>query len=284
MSHPWFRLWADMVNDPKWRTIARTSGQSVSEVIAVALHMMTSASNAEVRGLIDGFEDEDVATALDMDTAGVTAIRAAMQGRFLQGAQLLGWAKRQPIREDSNSTGRVQAYRERLEAQRNAMKRDETQGNATKRTETLDKKRRDKDKNLNPLTPPVGGVVPGEARDDRTIDMFPPGEDDQVPPLPAKKPCPHQDIIALYHEVLPMCPQVHRWTEVRQALLRARWNEDPEHQSLEFWRSFFEFVATSKFLTGRASGKGDKPFVADLEWIVRPSNFIKIWEGKYADQ
>lgn len=120
----------------------------------------------------------------------------------------------------------------------------------------------------------AGGVPPV---DDRTLPLFP--DDGSAPP----PKCPHEAIIALYHEVLPMCPRVVRWTDARQALLRTRWNEDVRHQSLDFWRDFFGYVGDSAFLTGRVTGKGAKPFLADLEWIVRPANFVKIIEGKYSN-
>jgi hypothetical protein len=101
-------------------------------------------------------------------------------------------------------------------------------------------------------------------------------------PQPAAKPeCPHQDIIALYHEVLPECPQVRDWTPARAQQLRTRWNEDPRRQNLEFWRQFFEYVKTCGFLVGRGTGAGNRPFLADLEWLTKSQNFTKIREGKY---
>jgi hypothetical protein len=121
MANPWFRLWTDMVNDPKWRTIARKSGQKIGDVIAVALHMMTCASNATERGHIEGWNDEDVATALDIDTEQVEAIREAMQGRVLDGEYLTGWEKRQPLREreDDTAADRKRRQREREAAEAN---------------------------------------------------------------------------------------------------------------------------------------------------------------------
>lgn len=99
-------------------------------------------------------------------------------------------------------------------------------------------------------------------------------------PQPAARPeCPHQQIIALYHELLPECPQVRDWTPARQQQLRARWNEDPRRQNLGYWRQFFEYVKKCGFLVGR--GAGDRPFVADLEWLTKSKNFTKIREGKY---
>jgi len=94
--------------------------------------------------------------------------------------------------------------------------------------------------------------------------------------------CPHQEIIELYHEVLPMCPRVRDWTPTRAKQLRIRWNEDPTRQNLDYWRKFFCYVATCDFLVGKA-GTG-KPFLADLQWITKADNFTKIREGKYENR
>lgn len=97
-----------------------------------------------------------------------------------------------------------------------------------------------------------------------------------------KPSCPHKQIIALYHEILPLCPEIREWTPTRAEHLRARWSEDPKRQSLDYWRKFFAYVAESEFLTGRAyTQPGRKPFRADLEWICKLANFTKIREGKY---
>lgn len=95
-------------------------------------------------------------------------------------------------------------------------------------------------------------------------------------------PCPHQNIVDLYHEMLPMCPHVRVMTKARQSYLRQRWSESEDHQSLTWWRNFFAYISRSPFLTGQADGRdGKPPFVADLEWITRPGNFAKIVEGRY---
>lgn len=95
-------------------------------------------------------------------------------------------------------------------------------------------------------------------------------------------PCLHNEIIALYHEILPACRKVRRWTNARQKLLQQRWKEDVKHQSLEFWRTYFEHVFQSEFLMGRVvTQNGRVPFLADLEWLIKPSNFTNVIEGKY---
>lgn len=111
-----------------------------------------------------------------------------------------------------------------------------------------------------------------------------------TPPLPA---CPHLQIVGLYHEILTMCPRVADWTAARQQMLRSRWREQAMPSGkrkgytdveggLAHWRRFFTYVAGSAFLTGNAEGRnGAPPFVADLEWLVRPKNFVKVVEGHY---
>lgn len=92
---------------------------------------------------------------------------------------------------------------------------------------------------------------------------------------------PHEEIIALYHETLPMCPRVRKWTAARQQAMRARWRENPD---LDYWRNFFVYVSESEFLTGksdRRQGSTGPPFLADLEWLINSANHTKTVEGKY---
>ncbi|MGT2429270.1 hypothetical protein ACU4HD_12085 [Cupriavidus basilensis] len=97
--------------------------------------------------------------------------------------------------------------------------------------------------------------------------------------------CPHQQIIALYHELLPMCPAIRDWTPARQTHLRTRWSEDPKRQNLDYWRNLFTYISESSFLTGHAkTAEGRKPFIASLDWIVKSENFTKIREGRYEDK
>jgi len=100
--------------------------------------------------------------------------------------------------------------------------------------------------------------------------------------------CPHQAIVDLYHEILPELRKIKVWSEKRKSNLRARWNSGLKRtdgtpiNSLEYWRQFFEYVSESDFLMGRSSGtSGKKPFVADLEWLLKESNFVKVIEGRY---
>jgi phage replication O-like protein O len=88
--------------------------------------------------------------------------------------------------------------------------------------------------------------------------------------------CPHQKIVDLYHQILPELTRVKEWNNGRRGFLNSRWKEKPERQNLEWWENFFSQVKKSDFLMGKINF-----FKCDLEWLIRPNNFIKVLEGKY---
>lgn len=94
MANAWLRLWHDMPNDPKWRTIARISGQPVSLVQATYIHILVSASESPERGCFT-IEAEDIASSLNESDESVNAVITAMQGRVIEGRAILGWSRRQ---------------------------------------------------------------------------------------------------------------------------------------------------------------------------------------------
>jgi hypothetical protein len=101
---------------------------------------------------------------------------------------------------------------------------------------------------------------------------------------PAVPPCPHLDIISLYHKHLPMGRQVNPelWSGTRAKHLQARWREAEKRQRVEWWEKFFMHCAASDFLTGKTPpAQGRKQFEISLDWIVNPTNFAKIYEGAY---
>lgn len=115
---------------------------------------------------------------------------------------------------------------------------------------------------------------------------------DDEPPKEQKFPgCNHKAVLSLYHSTLPNLPAIEVWNDLRSGLLRQRWREVcqdlakqgpvTEEAVLDWWRKFFEFVGKSEFLTGKTLSKDKRPFLADLEWVIRPTNFAKVVEGKY---
>jgi hypothetical protein len=121
----------------------------------------------------------------------------------------------------------------------------------------------------------ASGIIPKTEGTDEDKDKD--KEEDIVVVSDANHDCPHLKIVSLYHDHLPALPRVRQWTEKRQKWLRARWNEDPDRQNLEWWEAFFKYIATCPHLIG----VNDRNWTADLEWICNSTNFVKIIEGRY---
>ncbi|OUO94773.1 hypothetical protein [Cloacibacillus sp. An23] len=124
----------------------------------------------------------------------------------------------------------------------------------------------------------------GELENTNTRPLPEPGTGASAPSASAND-CPHEAIIGLYHEILPMLPRVKVWNDSRRSMLRTRWREDKARQNLAWWRQYFETVAASDFLCGRCPpGKSRRPFMADLEWLIRPGNMPNVLEGRYKNR
>lgn len=104
--------------------------------------------------------------------------------------------------------------------------------------------------------------------------------------------CPYKKLVDLYHEVCPMLPTVTVLTPGRKTQLKARWTEiyreehcTSEAECLENFRFIFNRVAASRFLTGRTDPgpNRSRPFVANLDWLIKAANFVKVCENRYSN-
>jgi len=94
---------------------------------------------------------------------------------------------------------------------------------------------------------------------------------------PSAPSCPYQDIVDVYHEILPNLPEVKILSDKRKKYLKSRWLGSKAAQEVGWWRDYFEKVSQSDFLMGRTENK----FQANFEWLITESNFIKVLEGNY---
>jgi len=135
---------------------------------------------------------------------------------------------------------------------------------------------------------PTNNHKPLTINQEPNISICPPSgelEDSKIPK------CEHQSVIDMYHKYLPTLRKVEVWNTARQGYLRQRWREVAIELSKEkditagdiltWFADFFQHIGASKFLTGKVNSKDGRAFTADLEWILKPSNFAKIVEGKY---
>ncbi|NWL80583.1 hypothetical protein DM872_27400 [Pseudomonas taiwanensis] len=161
----WFRWHHGSVTDPKFQLVARRSGTSLPDVLAVWAYLLESASTSSDRGSFGDIDCEALDCLFNFPAAETRTARilTAMEERGLvTGGRIAAWEKRQRKREreDDNSTERVRNYRERRREEGsvdatpgNAKQRDETSGN----TQSREEERRREESRI-PPNPPGGSM------------------------------------------------------------------------------------------------------------------------------
>ena len=94
---------------------------------------------------------------------------------------------------------------------------------------------------------------------------------------PKTNSIPVDEIISLYHAILPDLASVRLTTSARRKSVKARWGTSKNTQSLLWWKEYFELVKSTPFLNGR----NDRGWKADFDFLVTESKFASILEGKY---
>jgi len=85
---------------------------------------------------------------------------------------------------------------------------------------------------------------------------------------------PLKEIIEMYNSICTTMPKVQKITEGRRRVVRSRWLE---YGSLDTFRTLFKKAAASDFLSGR-SGRWTG---CNFDWLMKPSNAVKVLEGCY---
>ena len=165
----WFRSWHGAPTDSKWLVIARKAGVAPGVVSAVVWTLFDFASQSEQRGSVDGFDVETYAAFSGFEETSIQAVIDALKDKGVVGPDggFKNWTKRQPKREDDNSTERSRAFRQKQREN----ERNETQCNATQRNATLDKRREEENRYSDTIVSgdaaPSGEVVQLSAPDPR---------------------------------------------------------------------------------------------------------------------
>lgn len=266
MAGEWIKMRTNLWDDPRVSQLCDLTGAPEASVVGALYWLWTAADEHTEDGFMPGLS----LAAIDRKT-GVRGIGAAMVSigwlaESADGVTISNFTEHNGKSAKTRAQGAKRAANHRSNADCVTDSLHERDGGVTGALPREEKRREEL---TSKPTTPDGVVVASLAGN-------PPGG---RPERSEKPECPHQEIIALYHEILPECPQVRDWTPARAAQLRGRWNEDPRRQSLDYWRQFFEYVKGCGFLVGR--GGGNRPFVADLEWLTKSKNFTKVREGKY---
>lgn len=173
-----------------------------------------------------------------------------------------GWVNRRVVREIEAFKGKSEKARQSAKARwdANALRSD-SEGNA----------------NHKPIT-----------NNQEPLDIEPKGSKSET----SFPPCPQQEILSLWKAKLPHLAQPRIWEGARATALRARWiqaakpsvfNRDgygTREAGLEWWASFFEYIAQDTKLSKGFESQG-RVWRPDLEWVVNATNFQKIVDGKY---
>lgn len=277
MSIEWFRWYHNTASDPKFQVIARRSKRPKCEVIAVWACLLEYTSQEQDRGSLAGLDHETIAATVDIDDESAEAIIAAMEAKgLISDGRIAAWERRQPKRED-DSRDRVRAYRERKKEIGNASV---TQGNAPVTPVTpLDKIRVDKDKDMEEV---VETLAPARVATDKPER---PAAASDLNKKIEKLPVPLTEILSEYHRILPDCIPCHVPTErMIDQIAHLSAPDTDQLPILDCWSAYFRVVAKSPLLCGRAPPKDGypTPFVADLEWLTRFDNFMRVaYENRY---
>ncbi len=112
-------------------------------------------------------------------------------------------------------------------------------------------------------------------KDNRDIDIR--DEEEDITTLSASQSelqCPFSKIRDLYHEICVSYPKIKAIDGNRRKAVAARWRT---YNSLGTFKELFQIAQASSFL----KGQNDRNWVADFDWMMKPSNFSKILEHKY---
>ncbi len=132
------------------------------------------------------------------------------------------------------------------------------------------------------------GDSPPEAEAEAEVIQHP--SDVRAQAVASAPDCPHRQVLDLWKSILPEMPQhdPELWSGARATNLKTRWREvakakgwTTKEQGLAWFERLFRYVALSSFLTGHASSGDRRPFLIELEWLVKHANWVKVREGKY---
>lgn len=108
----------------------------------------------------------------------------------------------------------------------------------------------------------------------RTVEIPVSTQKGQKDPV-SEKGIPFAKIRDLYNELCPSFPRIRSIEGKRKQAVSGRWNSDPK---IETFEELFEKAEASDFLSGRS---GDKNKWATFDWLMTPTYFSKVLEGKY---
>jgi hypothetical protein len=272
----WIKMRSNLWDDPRVARLCDMTDQGEAAVIGGLYWLWATADQHTEDGVLDGLTLRQI----DRKT-GVQGLGAALVA--------VGWLSTDgdsvliPNFEDHNGSSakkRLQTAR-RVAAHKasgnaadvvvgavgsDAVTPDCEEGNAVSVSETLavrDLEKRREEKREEGGKPPVGSEQPTK-------------------PAAGMPACPADQLVALYHEVLPELPRCRLMTDSRRKALQRRWRwvlasrladgnrrAQTAADALDWFRRFFERARGSDFLMGRGTrSAGHEGWQCDLDFLV----------------
>lgn len=121
-------------------------------------------------------------------------------------------------------------------------------------------------------------VTLAEEEIDKDIDIYKEKEihkeKESVTQSATQMDCPYSQIKDLYHDICVSYPKIRAIDGERKRAVAARWNSC---KSIDTFRELFTIAEGSAFM----KGENDRNWRADFDWMMKPTNFSKVLEGKY---
>lgn len=201
----WFRWHHGSVTDPKFQLVARKSGGSLTDVLAIWAFLLEKASAATDRGCFGEVDAEALDVLFNFpstETRTANILRVLEERGLTDGGRIARWEDRQPKREreGDSSTSRVQAFR--------AKQHQATQGNATKRHETPREEEKRVDEKDTPQTP-RGGL---DGRFERFWEAYPRKQGKDGAKRAFEKRKPDEALLATMLAAVEAQKRTEQWT------------------------------------------------------------------------
>lgn len=107
----------------------------------------------------------------------------------------------------------------------------------------------------------------------KSIPPLPPSQEDLFPEEIKGKAKTENDVVEYFHETCLRLPKVQVINKPRKSAINARISD----YGLEKVKEVIEIAGKSNFL----AGENRNTWAADFDWILKPTNFVKILEGNY---
>jgi hypothetical protein len=253
----WFRWHHGSVTDPKFALVAKRSGASTAEVIAVWACLLEAASMAEVRGTAGELDCEALELTLGLADGLMFKIVEAMRARALldgDSCHIKAWEKRQPKRERDDNTAAERKQRQRDK---------ETAGVTAAVTPSHATSHQDQ---------PRGEEKRGEVN---TGAIAPVGKAD----VPA---CRTEEVVNAYHEALAELPRVKLMNDSRRKAINKFWRwaltstrtdgsrrATTADEATDWLKNYFKRAGDNDFLMGRGSkASGHESWRCNFDFLL----------------